>query len=35
MLKGDGRRDGDVIPKEECDVIDLTNEDSSSNDKEL
>src|SRR6266403_5504990 len=30
MLEGDGRRDGDVTSKGECDVIDLTNEDSSS-----
>jgi len=32
---GDGRRDKDVTSKERCDVIDLTNEDSSSDDEEL
>src|SRR6266446_6974526 len=32
---GDGRRDEDVTSKQQCDVIDLTNEDSSSDDKEL
>ena len=32
---GDGRRDEDVTSKRQCDVIDLTNEDSSSNDEEL
>src|SRR6266481_741481 len=32
---GDGRRDEDVASKGGCDVIDLTNEDSSSNDEEL
>ncbi len=34
-LTGDGRKDGDVTSKRECNVIDLTNEDSSGNDKEL
>jgi len=34
-LEGDGRRDGDITSKRECDVIDLTNEDSSNNDEEL
>ena len=34
-LAGDGRRDEDVTSKGECDVIDLTNEDSSSDDEEL
>src|SRR6266403_933161 len=34
VLKGDGRRDKDITSKRECDVIDLTNEDSSSDDKE-
>ena len=34
-LEGDGRRDEDVTSKKECDVIDLTNEDSSSDDEEL
>ncbi len=33
-LKGDGRKDEDVTSKRECDVIGLTNEDSSSNDEE-
>src|SRR6266403_377451 len=33
--KEHGRRDADVHTKEGCDVIDLTNKDSSSNDKEL
>ncbi len=33
-LKGDGRRDKDVTSKGGCDVIDLTNEDSSSDDEE-
>src|SRR6266403_3155282 len=32
---GDGRRDEDITSKWQCDVIDLTNEDSSSNDEEL
>src|SRR6266403_5513941 len=32
---GDGRRDEDITSKEGCDVIDLTNEDSSSDDEEL
>ncbi len=32
---GDGRRDEDVTSKRGCDVIDLTNEDSSSDDEEL
>ena len=32
---GDGRKDEDVTSKGECDVIDLTNEDSSSDDEEL
>jgi len=32
---GDGRRDEDVTSKRQCDVIDLTNEDSSSDDEEL
>ncbi len=32
---GDGRRDEDVTSKQQCDVIDLTNEDSSSNEEEL
>ena len=32
---GDGRRDEDITSKGECDVIDLTNEDSSSDDEEL
>ncbi len=32
---GDGRRDEDVTSKGGCDVIDLTNEDSSSDDEEL
>ncbi len=31
---GDGRRDEDVTSKGGCDVIDLTNEDSSSDDEE-
>jgi len=35
MLAEDGRKDKDVTSKGECDVIDLTIEDSSSNDKEL
>jgi len=35
VLEGDGRRDEDVTSKRECDVIDLTNKDSSSNDEEL
>src|SRR6266446_2519159 len=34
-LAGDGRRDEGVASKRGCDVIDLTNEDSSSDDKEL
>src|SRR6266478_5372607 len=34
-LTGDGRRDKDVASKRGCDVIDLTNEDSSSDDEEL
>ncbi len=34
-LEGDGRRDRDVTSKGGCDVIDLTNEDSSSDDEEL
>src|SRR6266478_4557401 len=34
-LAGDGRRDGDVASKGGCDVIDLTNEGSSSDDEEL
>ena len=34
MLEGDGRKDKDVTSKRECDVIDLTNEDSSSDDEE-
>src|SRR6266446_8734382 len=34
-LAGDGRRDEGVASKGECDVIDLTNEDSSSDDEEL
>ncbi len=34
-LEGDGRRDEDVTSKGECDVIDLTNEDSSDDDEEL
>ena len=34
VLKGDGRKDEDVTSKRECDVIDLTNEDSSTDDKE-
>src|SRR6266478_991494 len=34
-LAGDGRRDEDVASKGECNVIDLTNEDSSSDDEEL
>jgi len=33
-LEGDGRKDEDVTSKRECDVIDLTNEDSSSDDEE-
>ncbi len=33
-LEGDGRKDEGVTSKRECDVIDLTNEGSSSNDKE-
>ncbi len=33
-LEGDGRRDEDVTSKKECDVIDLTNEDSLSDDEE-
>jgi len=33
-LEGDGRKDKDVTSKRECDVIDLTNEDSSSDDEE-
>ena len=32
---GDGRRDEDVTSKRQCDVIDLTNEDSSSDEEEL
>src|SRR6266478_1296658 len=32
---GDGRRDEDITSKWRCDVIDLTNEDSSSNEEEL
>src|SRR6266478_2553514 len=32
---GDGRRDEDVTSKQRCDVIDLTNEDSSSDEEEL
>src|SRR6266403_1076718 len=32
---GDGRRDKDVTSKRRCDVIDLTNEDSSSDEEEL
>src|SRR6266446_4641842 len=32
---GDGRRDEDVTSKRQCDVIDLTNKDSSSNEEEL
>src|SRR6266403_1615593 len=34
-LAGDGRRDEGVASKGGCDVIDLTNEDSSSDDEEL
>jgi len=34
-LAGDGRKDEDVVSKEGCDVIDLTNEGSSSDDEEL
>jgi len=34
VLEGDGRRDEDVTSKRECDVIDLTNKGSSSNDGE-
>src|SRR6266403_346031 len=34
-LAGDGRRDEGVASKGECDVIDLTNEGSSSDDEEL
>src|SRR6266481_1898584 len=34
-LAGDGRRDEDVASKRGCDVIDLTNEDGSSDDEEL
>ncbi len=34
VLEGDGRKDEDVTSKRECDIIDLTNEDSSSDDKE-
>src|SRR6266436_1681501 len=34
-LAGDGRRDEGVASKGECNVIDLTNEDSSSDDEEL
>src|SRR6266478_1136490 len=34
-LAGDGRRDEDVASKGGCDVIDLTNEGSSSDDEEL
>ncbi len=34
-LVGDGRRDEGVTSKGECNVIDLTNEDSSSDDEEL
>src|SRR6266403_3257502 len=34
-LAGDGRMDVDVASKGGCDVIDLTNEDSSSDDEEL
>src|SRR6266403_2816741 len=34
-LTGDGRRDEDVASKGGCNVIDLTNEDSSSDDEEL
>jgi len=33
-LEGDGRKDEDVTSKRECDVIDLTNKDSSSDDEE-
>ncbi len=35
MLGEDGRKDEDITSKGECDVIDLTNKNSSSNDKEL
>ncbi len=35
VLGEDGRKDMDVTSKGECDVIDLTNEDSSSDDEEL
>src|SRR6266478_9048902 len=34
-LAGDGRRDEDIASKGGCHVIDLTNEDSSSDDEEL
>ncbi len=34
VLEGDGKRDEDVTSKRECDVIDLTNESSSSDDEE-
>ena len=34
VLEGDGRKDEDITSKGECDVIDLTNEDSSSDDEE-
>src|SRR6266403_50249 len=34
-LAGDGRRDEDIASKGECDVIDLTNKGSSSDDEEL
>jgi len=35
MLKGDGKRGEDITSKKGCDVIDLTNKDSSDDDKEL
>jgi len=34
VLEGDGRKDEDITSKRECDVIDLTNKDSSSDDEE-
>jgi len=35
LSKEPGRKDVNVLTKEGCDVIDLTNEDSSSDDEEL
>jgi len=33
--EGPGRKDVGILTKEGCDVIDLTNKDSSSNEEEL